>query len=82
MASCSAPASLYDGMRVIQERNSPNVPVVSYTRGNDLSGSLEGTGGIGGSLARSDQYASGNWGRHACYFADGNGNVVNPTPWA
>lgn len=68
---------VYDGMRVIQERNSSNVPTVSYTRGNDLSGSLEGAGGIGGLLARSDQYSSGNWGRHACYFADGNGNVVN-----
>jgi YD repeat-containing protein len=29
---------VYDGMRVIQERNSSNVPAVGYTRGNDLSG--------------------------------------------
>jgi len=68
---------IYDGMRVIQERNSSNVPTVSYTRGQDLSGSLEGAGGIGGLLARSDQYSSGSMTRHACYFADGNGNVVN-----
>src|SRR5262249_1301589 len=49
---------LYDGFRVIQERTLAgfgfgSVPTVSYTRGNDLSGSLEGAGGIGGLLARS-----------------------------
>lgn len=44
---------VYHGMRVVQERNSSNLPKVSYTRGNDLSGSLEGAGGIGGLLARS-----------------------------
>ena len=44
---------IYDGMRVIQERDSSNTPTVSYTRGTDLSGSLEGAGGIGGLLARS-----------------------------
>ena len=40
----------YDGMRVIQERNASNVPQVSYTRGTDLSGAVEGAGGIGGLL--------------------------------
>src|SRR5947208_7407782 len=45
---------LYDGNRVIQERDSSNRPTVVYTRGNDLSGSLEGAGGIGGLLARTD----------------------------
>ena len=44
---------VYDGMRVIQERDAATTPQVSYTRGNDLSGSLEGAGGIGGLLARS-----------------------------
>ena len=39
---------LYDGWRVIQERDGSNTPLVSYTRGTDLSGSLEGAGGIGG----------------------------------
>src|SRR5882724_7443555 len=38
---------IYDGLRVIQERNVNNTPNLSYTRGNDLSGSLEGAGGIG-----------------------------------
>jgi RHS repeat-associated protein len=68
---------IYDGMRVIQERNESNVPTVSYTRGNDLSGSLEGAGGIGGLLGRTAH--SGNNGTnltHAYYYADGNGNIT------
>ena len=67
---------IYDGMRVIQERDTNNVPLVSYTRGTDLSGSLEGAGGIGGLLARSEGYSAGNWTSHAFYHADGNGNVM------
>jgi len=67
---------IYDGMRVIQERNSSNTPTVSYTRGSDLSGSLEGAGGIGGLLARSHGYSSGNWTTHNHYHADGNGNIT------
>src|SRR5437667_8798636 len=67
---------LYDGMRVIQERNVSNTPTVSYTRGSDLSGSLEGAGGIGGLLARSHGYSSGNWSTHNFYHADGNGNIT------
>jgi hypothetical protein len=67
---------LYDGMRVIQERNASNTPTVSYTRGRDLSGSLEGAGGIGGLLGRSHGYSSGTWSTHNHYHADGNGNVT------
>jgi RHS repeat-associated protein len=70
---------VYDGRRVIQERDSNNVPTVSYTRGNDLSVSLEGAGGIGGLLARSSGYSSGNWSSHADYYADANGNVTSLT---
>lgn len=68
----------YDGMRVIQERNSSNVPTVTYTRGNDLSGSLQGAGGIGGLLARSAHSGSSPYAisSSAFYHADGNGNVV------
>jgi RHS repeat-associated protein len=66
---------LYDAMRVIQERDSNNVPQVSYTRGVDLSGSLEGAGGIGGLLARSIGNGS-TWTSHAFYHADGNGNIT------
>jgi RHS repeat-associated protein len=67
---------IYDGMRVIQERDGGNNPLVSYTRGIDLSGSLEGAGGIGGLLARSSGYSGGNWTAHNFYHADGNGNVT------
>jgi len=66
---------IYDGNRVIQERNGYNVPAVSYTRGTDLSGSLEGAGGIGGLLARSAGYSAGAWTDHVYYHADGNGNI-------
>jgi YD repeat-containing protein len=39
---------IYDGTRVVQERDGSNNPLVSYSRGTDLSGSLEWAGGIGG----------------------------------
>ena len=67
---------VYDGRRVIEERDGDNTPLVSYTRGNDLSGTLEGAGGIGGLLARSDGYSGGNWSTHNYYHADGNGNIT------
>jgi RHS repeat-associated protein len=69
---------IYDGWRVIQERDGSNNPLVSYTRGNDLSGTLERAGGIGGLLARSHGYSSGDgsWSTHNFYFGDGNGNIT------
>ncbi len=67
---------VYDGWRVIQERDGSNNPLVSYTRGDDLSGSMEGAGGIGGLLARSSGYSGGNFTTHNYYFADGNGNIT------
>jgi hypothetical protein len=72
---------------VFQERDGNNLPLTTYTRGNDLSGGLQGAGGIGGLLARSDkeqviprilspsnphpQYVSSFY-----YHSDGNGNVT------
>jgi RHS repeat-associated protein len=67
---------VYDGFRVIQERDLFNNPTVSYTRGNDLSGSLEGAGGIGGLLARSTPAGFSGPAGHNYYFADGNGNIT------
>jgi RHS repeat-associated protein len=69
---------IYDGNVVIQERDSNNLPKLTYTRGNDLSGTLQGAGGIGGLLARSDnsQMILGSASGHAYYHADGNGNVT------
>jgi RHS repeat-associated protein len=69
---------VYDGNLVIQERDANNLPLVSYTRGRDLSGGLEGAGGIGGLLARTDHrlFTIGDAGAHAYYHADGNGNIT------
>ena len=67
---------IYDGMRVIQERNLSNTPTVAYTRGRDLSGSFEGASGIGGLFGRSHGYSAGTWSTHNHYHADGNGNVT------
>ncbi|MBL9168586.1 MAG: RHS repeat-associated core domain-containing protein [Verrucomicrobiales bacterium] len=63
---------VYDGNLVVQERDGGNQPLVSYTRGRDLSGSLQGAGGIGGLLARSDMALQ----THVFYHADGNGNIT------
>jgi RHS repeat-associated protein len=68
---------VYDGMQIVQERNT-GTPAVTYTRGVDLSASLDGAGGIGGLLARSHGFNSGTgaWSTHSAYHADGNGNVT------
>lgn len=60
----------YDGMLVIQELDQDLVPTVHYTRGTDLSGSLQGAGGIGGLLARTEANVD------TFYHADGNGNIT------
>ena len=62
---------IYDGNRVIQERDGNNNPGNSYVRGTDLSGTMEGAGGIGGLLAfvRGPQIYF--------YHADGNGNITS-----
>jgi len=65
---------VYDGNLVVQERDQANVPQISYTRGKDLGGTLEGAGGIGGLLALSQVAGVGP--QHTYYHADGNGNVT------
>jgi RHS repeat-associated protein len=68
---------VYDGNLVIQERDLNNLPTVTYTRGIDLSGSLEGAGGIGGLLSRtSQQYTEGSLSGHSFYHSDANGNIT------
>jgi RHS repeat-associated protein len=61
---------IYDGNNVIQERDASNNVLVTYTRALDLSASLQGAGGIGGLLARTD--ANGT----TYYHSDGNGNIT------
>ena len=77
---------IYDGNLVIQERDINNLPTVTYTRGVDFSGPLQGgarggfqqAGGIGSLLARTDfgLWTLGSGLAHAYYHADGNGNVT------
>jgi len=70
---------VYDGRLVVQERDANNLALVSYTRGNDLSGSMQEAGGIGGLLARTDHSTLNSQlstSPHAYYHADGNGNVT------
>ena len=69
---------IYDGNLVIQERDVNNLPTVSYTRGIDLSGSLQGAGGIAGLLARTDNHLLTINSRYpqSYYHSDGNGNVT------
>jgi hypothetical protein len=77
---------VYDGNLVIQERDINNLPTTTYTRGKDLSGSIEAglprqsaatAGGIGGLLARTAQsYVDAPLTGHSFYHCDGNGNVT------
>ena len=61
---------LYDGWNLIAELDSSLDPIRTYTWGSDLSGTLQGAGGVGGLLAIQDSsdvfYAS----------YDGNGNLT------
>ncbi|MEI7728031.1 MAG: RHS repeat-associated core domain-containing protein [Verrucomicrobiota bacterium] len=72
---------VYDGSLVVQERDSNNVPCVTYSRGLDLSGGFQSAGGIGGLLARTDNAVMRRVGSSALqasafYHADGNGNMT------
>jgi RHS repeat-associated protein len=69
---------VYDGALVVQERDGNNTPVVTYTRGRDLSGGLQRAGGTGGLLARTDMglFSVIPAFAHAYYQADGNGNIT------
>jgi RHS repeat-associated protein len=68
---------IYDGNLVIQERDANNLPQVTYTRGNDLSGTLQGAGGIGGLLARTVNPSTLiSQPSTSFYHADGNGNIT------
>ncbi len=62
---------IWDGNVLLQTRNSNNVPVLTFTRGQDLSDSLQGAGGIGGLLAMTESSGVSSY-----YHSDGNGNVT------
>jgi RHS repeat-associated protein len=62
---------VWDGQVLLAVLDGENHPVVTLMRGLDLSGTMQGAGGVGGLLAVSLR----NEGAHfVCY--DGNGNVV------
>jgi len=65
---------VYDRNVVLQERDQFNVATKTFTRGVDLSGSMQGAGGIGGLLALSQLSTIAP--QHNYYHADGNGNVT------
>lgn len=64
---------MWDGMAVLQERDGSDAVKVTYTRGLDLSGTMQGAGGIGGLLARTDSNGT------TFYHSDGGGNVTTMT---
>jgi RHS repeat-associated protein len=64
---------LYEGWNLVAELGSGGTPVRTYVWGNDLSGSMQGAGGVGGLLEISYTGAATT----NCFPAfDGNGNVV------
>jgi len=68
---------VYDGTAVIQERDINNLPTTTYTRGKDLSGSVEGAGGIGGLLSITLNFEPGTLASNSSYYhSDGNGNIT------
>ncbi len=76
---------VYDGNLVAQERYfdpqlSTQTPIdlITYTRGADVSDTLQGAGGVGGLLARTDmgKLTGGDPSANAYYYSDPMGNVV------
>ena len=71
---------VYDGMAVLQERDGNNAELVTYTRGLDLSGSMQGAGGIGGLLARTEHSATASLLASSSYYhSDAGGNITAMT---
>jgi RHS repeat-associated protein len=61
---------VFDGMLPVQERDSNNNVLGTYTRGLDLSGSVAGAGGTRGLLAKTVSISN------YYYHTDANGNVT------
>jgi RHS repeat-associated protein len=67
----------YDGWNVIEEEEvtAASTRIVRYTWGTDLSGTMQGAGGVGG-LLRADETLGTNPSTTHYYWYDGNGNVT------
>jgi RHS repeat-associated protein len=63
---------LYDGFNLIAELDGNNAVLKTYTWGTDLSGTMQGAGGVGGLLSMTDHVTGNSY----FYLHDGNGNVV------
>src|SRR5436190_13612166 len=63
-------------MPKVPRSTAKTVSDAAYTRGIDLSGTIQRAGGIGGLLGRSSGYSSGSWTTHNHYHSDGNGNIT------
>ena len=71
--------SLYDGWNLVEERYADDTTKKAYVWGLDLSGSLQGAGGIGGLVYAADGITS----HHYLYDANGNvGQLVDATTGA
>jgi RHS repeat-associated protein len=64
---------VYDGWNLIAEMNSADMPIRTYLWGQDVSGSLQGAGGVGGLVAMATTGA--NAGSYL-YAYDANGNIL------
>jgi RHS repeat-associated protein len=62
---------IYDDWNVVAVVDGAGEVVQRYAWGNDLSGTPQGAGGVGGLLAAKDAASGRSW----CYAYDGNGNV-------
>jgi RHS repeat-associated protein len=65
---------VYDGWNLIAVLDGDNSPLLSFAWGTDLSGTMQGAGGVGGLLSVT-VHSGANAGTYF-YCYDGNGNVV------
>ncbi len=70
---------IYDGWSCVLELKTENLTLKtkSYIWGLDLSGTLQGAGGVGGLLSVNSPFSKGGGGGFYFYCYDGNGNVIN-----
>lgn len=66
---------IYDGWNLVATLSPSSSLLGSYTWGNDLSGSMQDAGGVGGLLC-SQTYSNSQSLTSSLYVYDGNGNVV------
>jgi RHS repeat-associated protein len=67
---------VYDGWNLIAELSSSSSATRTYVWGSDLSGSIQGAGGVGGLLFVSDLSTINNQPSTHAVSYDGNGNVM------